>query len=33
MNPLYDYVFLNLEGSSDAAAVTAMARGCAARTQ
>jgi 2-keto-3-deoxy-L-rhamnonate aldolase RhmA len=27
MNPLYDYVFLNLEGSYDAAAVKAMADG------
>jgi beta-lactamase class D len=27
MNPLYDYVFLNLEGSYDAAAVKAMASG------
>ena len=27
MNPLYDYVFLNLEGSYDAAAVKAMAEG------
>ena len=27
MNPLYDFVFLNLEGSYDAAAVTAMAAG------
>ena len=27
MNPLYDYVFLNLEGSYDAAAVSAMAEG------
>lgn len=26
-NPLYDYVFLNLEGAYDAAAVTAMAEG------
>ena len=27
MNPLYDYVFLNLEGRYDAAAVKAMADG------
>lgn len=29
MNPLYDYVFLNLEGSYDPAAIAAMAQGLA----
>ena len=28
MNPLYDFVFLNLEGSYDGAAIKAIADGC-----